>query len=95
MKTVVQNLKKNTSYLDVLRVKVYPRSQRTVPKNSKVFVCGLWLQKKILASAIEIQTENWGNHAFFRQKKSICCYVCYEKKVTCIFWKNYYNNSIN
>ena len=40
---------------------------RTVPTNSKIFLHGLlnMQEKQILTSVIEIQKENWGNHAFF------------------------------
>ena len=40
---------------------------RTVPTNSMVFLRGLlnMREKQILTSVIEIQKENWDNHAFF------------------------------
>ena len=36
--------------------------------NTEAFLCGFMTmqRKKILARAVEIQKENWGNHAFFR-----------------------------
>ena len=39
---------------------------RTVPTNKEVFLCGLSMgEKQILARAIEIQKENWGQPCIF------------------------------
>ena len=42
-------------------------SLRTRPTNTKVFCMVITMcEKQILARAVEIQKDNWGNHAFFR-----------------------------